>query len=113
MMEDAIKTALDADILIVIGTSLVVYPAASIVSYVPVECPIYVVDPNLPQVSSNSRVHYYETTATKGILAATTMTGTCVNTAVAEYTSARFMVCSLYHHSEHQREVIHESTPAE
>ena len=50
MMEEAIDVALAADIFIVVGTSLVVYPAAGLVDFIPDTVPIYVVDPNLPEV---------------------------------------------------------------
>ncbi|MEZ0608835.1 NAD-dependent deacylase [Fibrella sp. WM1] len=50
MMEEAVDIAIAADIFIVVGTSLVVYPAAGLVDYIPNTVPIYVVDPNLPEV---------------------------------------------------------------
>ena len=50
MMEQAIDVALTADIFIVVGTSLVVYPAAGLVDFIPETVPIYVVDPNLPEI---------------------------------------------------------------
>jgi NAD-dependent deacetylase len=45
MLETAIKITEKADILIIIGTSLNVYPAASLVHYVRPNVPIYIVDP--------------------------------------------------------------------
>ena len=40
-----------ADILIVVGTSLAVYPAASLVCWVKnIDVPIYVVDPSVPKI---------------------------------------------------------------
>lgn len=36
----------EADVFVIIGTSLLVYPAAGLVDYVPNGCPIYVIDPN-------------------------------------------------------------------
>ena len=50
MMDQAIDVAYTADIFIVVGTSLVVYPAAGLVDFVPSTVPIYVVDPNLPEM---------------------------------------------------------------
>lgn len=50
MLDPAIKICGQADILVIIGTSLVVYPAASLVQYVPQGTPIYIIDPNIPQV---------------------------------------------------------------
>ena len=40
-MEDAIKIAEKADIFVIIGTSLNVYPAAGLISYVPQGVPVY------------------------------------------------------------------------
>ncbi|MCM1151687.1 MAG: NAD-dependent deacylase [Alistipes sp.] len=51
MFEPAARIAAGADILIVIGTSLAVYPAASLVRYVRPEVPIFVVDPGNPDTS--------------------------------------------------------------
>jgi NAD-dependent deacetylase len=45
MLEHAIEITEKADILIIIGTSLNVYPAASLVHYVRPDVPIYIVDP--------------------------------------------------------------------
>ncbi len=43
-MEEAIRLATKADIFVIVGTSLNVYPAASLVQYVPALCKIYLVD---------------------------------------------------------------------
>jgi NAD-dependent deacetylase len=45
-IENAIKIVQRADILVIIGTSLKVYPAASLMNYAPQGCPIYLIDPN-------------------------------------------------------------------
>lgn len=55
-----------ADIVVVIGTSLAVYPAAGLVNYAPRETPIFVVDPARPEVYSNN-VSYIVEKAGKGI----------------------------------------------
>ena len=49
MMDLAIEEASNADILIVIGTSMVVYPAAGLANYVPFYIPKYIIDPNIPE----------------------------------------------------------------
>ena len=46
----AISIVQQADILVVIGTSLVVYPAASLVNYTKPNTPIFVVDPGRPEI---------------------------------------------------------------
>jgi NAD-dependent deacetylase len=50
MLEKAIKYTLLADFMIIIGTSMQVYPAASLVNYLPQGKTIYYVDPN-PNIS--------------------------------------------------------------
>lgn len=52
MIEVASRVAADADIFLVVGTSLVVYPAAGLIHYVRREVPKFVVDPNLPDVGA-------------------------------------------------------------
>jgi NAD-dependent deacetylase len=50
MIEPAAELSSEADIFIVIGTSLNVYPAAGLIHYVPVNSPKYLVDPNASQL---------------------------------------------------------------
>jgi NAD-dependent deacetylase len=52
MMDVAAHHAAHADIFLVVGTSMVVYPAAGLIHYVPVESPKFVVDPKIPEVGS-------------------------------------------------------------
>lgn len=47
IMDNAIREVRKADILIVVGTSLQVYPAASLIDYVSAMSPKYIVDPNI------------------------------------------------------------------
>ena len=51
MFDKAAKIAMTADILVIVGTSLAVYPAASLVRYVRADIPIYLVDPGHPDTS--------------------------------------------------------------
>ncbi len=51
MYDEAVKITQTADIFVVIGTSLAVYPAAMLVRYVPSNVPIFVVDPGQPDMS--------------------------------------------------------------
>jgi NAD-dependent deacetylase len=48
-MEEAIDIVRKADVLAVIGTSLVVYPAAGLIHYAPREIPKYIIDPKIPE----------------------------------------------------------------
>ncbi len=52
LMEVAAEYAARADVFLVVGTSMVVYPAAGLIHYVPRIAPKYVVDPNLPDVGN-------------------------------------------------------------
>ncbi len=49
--EQAAEIAAQADLMVVVGTSLAVYPAASLVRYVRPEIPLFVVDPGNPDTS--------------------------------------------------------------
>lgn len=51
MFDRATKIAGTADIFIVVGTSLAVYPAASLINYVRPDVPIYLVDPGSPNLA--------------------------------------------------------------
>jgi len=53
LLDDAIEKTKTADILIIIGTSMQVYPAASLIHYIPENTPIYFIDPK-PNISSSS-----------------------------------------------------------
>jgi NAD-dependent deacetylase len=57
MMEQAVTAARCADVFIVVGTSLLVYPAAGLIDFVEPAIPKYVVDPNMPQISPMKNVH--------------------------------------------------------
>lgn len=50
MLQNAIKEIITSDVMIIIGTSMQVYPAAGLVSVLPKGCPIYYIDPN-PNIS--------------------------------------------------------------
>jgi len=67
LMERAIEEAATANIFMVVGTSLQVYPAAGLVNYAPNECPIYIIDPNQPPVSSRRNLHFIVEPATTGV----------------------------------------------
>ena len=62
----AIKIVEQADVLVVVGTSLEVYPAASLVNYVKPGTPIFVVDPERPNVFQKN-VTYIEKKAVEGV----------------------------------------------
>ena len=66
MLGEAIKLTETADIFVVIGTSLNVYPAASLVHYVPEGKPIYIIDPNSVALNNNNW-HYIKKVASEGV----------------------------------------------
>ena len=67
-MDQAVKIAETADIFLVIGTSMQVYPAASVVRYVPSHCEVFVIDPNLENPNSFTRnENYFKASATEGM----------------------------------------------
>jgi len=65
-MGRAVKIAGTADIFLIIGTSMQVYPAAALVNYVPSHCEIYVIDPNLQGPFTESEKHF-KMSATEGM----------------------------------------------
>lgn len=66
MLDHAISITEQADILIIIGTSMQVYPAASLINFVHEEIPIYFIDPK-PNVTASKRLTIIEDTASKGV----------------------------------------------
>lgn len=62
---DAAQEVQKADILVIIGTSLVVYPAASLINYARPSASIYLIDPN--PVSAGSRVEQIQKGASEGM----------------------------------------------
>lgn len=67
MMDDAIQALRDADIFVIIGTSLNVYPAAGLLNYAPARTPIYLIDPNEVRVSGNNRLTIIRRGASEGM----------------------------------------------
>lgn len=73
MMEKAAEETMSADAFLVVGTSLVVYPAASLVDFVPDYAPIIVVDPKLPYMRPHPHLHLFEENATTGMAKVTAL----------------------------------------
>jgi NAD-dependent deacetylase len=67
MMEPAIRLVKQADIFLIVGTSLVVYPAAGLVNYAPWPIPKFVVDKNIPSVNVLYNLTAIERPATEGM----------------------------------------------
>ena len=67
-MELAVDWVHEADIFVVIGTSLNVYPAAGLLHYVRPGIPIYYIDPNPADITiTNPEIHIIKATATEGM----------------------------------------------
>ncbi|MDC0358215.1 NAD-dependent deacylase [Oligoflexia bacterium] len=68
MMIEAVQLVKKADIFVVVGTSLVVYPAASLVDFVPAHAPKYIVDPKVPMGGgASSDVTFITKRASEGV----------------------------------------------
>jgi NAD-dependent deacetylase len=65
---EAIPVVHDADYFVVIGTSLVVYPAAGLVHYIKPGTPTFVIDKKIPYISSSANITVIEKAATEGII---------------------------------------------
>jgi len=67
LLEFAIKEVENTDFFLVVGTSLSVYPAASLIEFVPKNSPKFIVDPNLEDDGSYPDVTYFKEVASKGL----------------------------------------------
>lgn len=67
MIEEAVPVVNSADIFVVVGTSLVVYPAAGLVNYAKPGIPVYVIDKKIPYISSGVQLTLIEKPATEGV----------------------------------------------
>lgn len=67
MMEEAIRLVKQADLFAVVGTSLVVYPAASLVDYAPRSIPKFIIDKKIPYNTSVYNMQAIEQPATLGV----------------------------------------------
>lgn len=67
MLENAINIMPSADILVVVGTSLVVYPAASLIHYVGLNTKKYIVDPDIPKFDNSDNWTGIKEKATVGM----------------------------------------------
>jgi NAD-dependent deacetylase len=66
MIEKAIDILKQTDILVIIGTSMQVYPAAGLIDFAPSSTPIYFIDPK-PSISESTDVCIYAEKATTGV----------------------------------------------
>jgi NAD-dependent deacetylase len=67
MIEKAAFVMQTADVFILVGTSLQVYPAAGLIDFVPSDTPKYIIDKVIPEVGKYENVIAIEGTATEGV----------------------------------------------
>ncbi len=67
MIDTAARICAEADIFILIGSSLAVYPAAGLIDYVPRNVPKYIIDPSIPYMSQHGSYIKIEAKATVGV----------------------------------------------
>ncbi len=66
-IDQAIPICQDADILVIIGTSMNVYPAAGLIHYIKNDIPIYLIDPQPATIPVSNPLHVINSTAVKGV----------------------------------------------
>jgi len=67
MIDVAAKICQQADVFVLIGTSLAVYPAAGLIDFVPSITPKYIIDPKTPNVRRYKNIINIEKSAVSGI----------------------------------------------
>lgn len=66
-IETAIQFVQKADIFVIIGTSMNVYPAAGLLMYVPEEAEVYLIDPKPVDVHASRPIHIIQKGASEGV----------------------------------------------
>ena len=64
---EAIEIVSKADIMVIVGTSMNVYPAAGLIDYAPSKCPIYIIDPNEVNMTSYGNRTFIKEKASVGM----------------------------------------------
>lgn len=72
-LSDALRELVEADYMIIVGASLLVQPAASLWQFTPVDCPVYVVDPEDTPIDGEESVVHIKDKATSGVAKAIAM----------------------------------------
>ena len=67
MIEKASFVMQTADVFVLVGTSLQVYPAAGLIDFVPTDTPKYIIDKVIPDVSKYENIIVIQGTATEGV----------------------------------------------
>jgi len=66
-MMEAAQLAATAEIFLIVGTSLSVYPASGLVDFVPEDSPIFIVDPVKPAMALQRKIYFVEDKASIGL----------------------------------------------
>jgi len=66
-LEEAAREAAEADVFVIVGSSLNVYPAAGLVRYVPAAAPVYLIDPQEVRVPADRPVEVIRQVASEGM----------------------------------------------
>jgi NAD-dependent deacetylase len=67
MMDEAMRVTSEADIFVVVGSSLNVYPAAGLINYAPSSASLWLIDPNDVNIPVNRKVEVIREKASDGI----------------------------------------------
>jgi NAD-dependent deacetylase len=66
-IEEAAEIMAQADIFVIVGTSMNVYPAAGLIHYAPQGIPVYLIDPNQVNVAGFPGIHVIQKKAGEGV----------------------------------------------
>lgn len=64
---NAVELAAEADIFVIVGTSMQVYPAAGLLNYVGANVPIYIIDPKNPVIELTKNMTYFQAGGGEGL----------------------------------------------
>lgn len=67
-IETAVTFVEQADVFVIIGTSMNVYPAAGLLNYVPKQAAVYLIDPHEVQVNSYRHIEVIRKGASEGVI---------------------------------------------
>ena len=67
MMDEAVRITAEADIFVVVGSSLNVYPAAGLIGYAPAEASLWLIDPNDVYIPFNRKIEVVKEKASEGV----------------------------------------------
>lgn len=67
MMDEAVNLTAEADIFVVVGSSLNVYPAAGLINYAPAKASLWLIDPKEVNIPVNRKVEVIKENASKGV----------------------------------------------